>query len=230
MQMRILVVDDAPQIRRVLKGALAAQDYDVLTASNGEEALDRFRQFSPNVTILDLGLPKMNGAEVCREIRKLSAAPIIVLSVRSAEQEKVAALDAGADDYVTKPFGMDELLARIRSVLRRVAPMETTISKLKFGDVSIDLESRIVTRDGREVRLTPKDFELLRYLLMNAGKVVTHRTLLQAVWGPDSSEQAEYVRTFVNQLRRKIEPDPSSPRFILTDPWVGYRLVLPDTE
>jgi two-component system KDP operon response regulator KdpE len=227
MTIRILVVDDAAQIRRVLKTALIARGYEVWTASSGEEALTLFRESSPNVVILDLALPGISGVEVCRRLRKSSTVPIVILSVRDAEAEKVAALDAGADDYVTKPFGLDELLARIRSVLRRVSSSEDT-EVLTLGELVIDLNRRVVSNAGSEVKLTPKEYDLLRFLLTHAGKVVTHRRLLQAVWGPDFGSQTEYLRVFVNQLRRKIEPDPAHPRYIITEPWVGYRLALPE--
>ncbi|HWG37153.1 MAG TPA: response regulator transcription factor [Terriglobales bacterium] len=232
MAIRILIIDDAPQIRRVLKTALVARGYEVWTSASGEEGLEEFRRCLPDLLILDLALPGIGGVEVCRQVRQTSPVPVIVLSVRNAEAEKVQALDAGADDYLTKPFGVEELLARIRSVLRRIGgkgEMET----FRMGEFTIDLNRRSIGRaqeDGEEVKLTPKEFELLRFFLANAGRVLTHRTLLQAVWGPDYGEQTEYLRVFVNQLRRKLEPDPSHPRYLITEPWVGYRLDLPDAE
>jgi len=231
MASRILIVDDAPQIRRVLKTVLAARGYEVWTAASGEEALEEFRRGLPELVILDLALPGMGGVEVCRELRRSSPVPIIVLSVRNAEADKVQALDAGADDYLTKPFGAEELLARIRSVMRR-SGAKAELDTLRLGELTVDFNRRAILRDGagnvEETKLTPKEFELLRYFAANAGRVLTHRALLQAVWGPDYGEQTEYLRVFVNQLRRKLEPDPSRPRYLLTEPWVGYRLDLPE--
>lgn len=231
MASRILIVDDAPQIRRVLKTVLAARGYEVWTAASGEEALEEFRRGLPELVILDLALPGMGGVEVCRELRRSSPVPIIVLSVRNAEADKVQALDAGADDYLTKPFGAEELLARIRSVMRR-SGAKAELDTLRLGELTVDFNRRAILRDGagnvEETKLTPKEFELLRYFAANTGRVLTHRALLQAVWGPDYGEQTEYLRVFVNQLRRKLEPDPSRPRYLLTEPWVGYRLDLPE--
>lgn len=222
---RILVVDDEPQITRVLRRSLQTHGYDVRTAADGEAALDVVTDWPPDLIVTDLSLPGMDGIELCRRVRAHSALPIIVLSVKGEEQTKVKALDAGADDYVTKPFGMDELLARLRVALRRlpIAPQETVPTQLEVGDFQLDLNARRVTVRGAEVHLTPKEFELLAYLIQHAGKVLTHRTLLAAVWGGAYTEQTEYLRVFVGQLRKKIEPDPAKPQYILTEPWAGYR-------
>jgi two-component system KDP operon response regulator KdpE len=224
---KILVVDDDPQIRRVMRATLSGQHYEVVEARNGEEALERFRDEMPDLVLLDMNMPGMGGLETCRSLRNGSDAPILILSVRNTEHDKVAALDAGADDYVTKPFGMEELLARIRAALRRapVSP-EGGPHAISGGDLQIDFNTRRVQTGGREVRLTPKEFELLRYLVAHAGRPVPHRELLQAVWGPDYGEQTEYLRVFINQLRKKIEPDPGKPQYVLTEPWVGYRFVM----
>lgn len=219
---KILVVDDEPQVRRVMRVALTAAGYTISEARNGEEALKSFRAEPPDIVLLDMNMPVMDGVATCRELRKSSAVPIIMLTVRSSEHDKVHALDAGADDYVVKPFGMQELLARIRAALRRVTPLDklpTFVSK----ELSVDFEARRVTARGREVHLTPKEFDVLRQLVANQGKPLTHRRLLQIVWGPDYGDEPEYLRVTINQLRKKIEPDPAHPRFILTEPWVGYR-------
>lgn len=219
---RILVVDDEPQVRRVMRTTLTAEGYTISEARNGEEALERFRSQVPDIILLDVNMPGMDGLEACRQIRKTSDVPIIMLTVRSAERDKVLALDVGADDYVVKPFGMQELLARIRAALRRTLPqdkMPPFVSK----DLSIDFEARRITVRRREVHLTPKEFEVLRQLVANQGKPLTHRRLLQSVWGPDYGDEPEYLRVTINQLRKKIEADPAHPRFILTEPWVGYR-------
>jgi len=221
----ILVVDDEPQILRVMRASLPVRGYEVIVASSGTEALDQLNKQVPDLIILDLVMPGLTGLEVCRRIREFSAVPIIVLSAKGSESDKVSALDIGADDYVTKPFGMDELLARIRAVLRRLAANESESRLLVFGDVTIDADQRRVEVAGKEIKLTPKEYEVLKYLVSNAGKVVTHRALLQAVWGWESSDQTEYLRVFINQLRRKIETDASRPRYIQTEPWVGYRFV-----
>ncbi|HEX8368325.1 MAG TPA: response regulator transcription factor [Pyrinomonadaceae bacterium] len=221
---RILVVDDEPQILRALRKSLTINQFDVRTASDGEAALDLFRDWSPDLIITDLTMPLMNGLELCREVRRFSQIPIIVLSVKGEEKIKIEALDIGADDYITKPFSIDELLARIRAALRRAPSGAAAIeTKIETGDFSIDLDARQVYVRGAEVHLTPKEFELLIYLIKNQGRIVTHRTLLDAVWGGNSTEQNEYLRVFIGQLRKKIEPNPSKPRYILTDPWVGYR-------
>jgi two-component system KDP operon response regulator KdpE len=220
---RILVVDDEPQLTRVLRRSLTTQGYDVRIAGDGEFALQTFRDWPAALVITDLAMPNMSGLELCRRLRKISTVPIIVLSVRGEETTKVEALDAGADDYITKPFGMDELLARIRATLRR-APDEGSNSQiLEVGDFRVDLEAHSATHQGNELRLTPKEFDLMVHFVRHAGKVLTHRTLLGAVWGGDYTEQTEYLRVFIGQLRKKIEPDPSTPRYILTEPWIGYR-------
>jgi two-component system KDP operon response regulator KdpE len=220
---RILVVDDETQITRVLRTTLSAQPYDVRIANDGEMALEIMKDWTPHLVITDLAMSNLDGVGLCRRIRETSEVPIIVLSVRGQDRVKVEALDAGADDYVTKPFSMNELLARIRAHLRHVAPAEATPHVIAAGDFHMDLDSRAVSVAGNEIHLTPKEFELLAFLARHAGKVVTHRALLAAVWGPNSTEQPEYLRVFVGQLRKKIEPDSSSPKYLLTEPWVGYR-------
>jgi two-component system KDP operon response regulator KdpE len=222
----ILVVDDEPQIRRVLRSTLSAQGYVITDAKSGEEALEFFRKERPDLVLLDVNMPGMGGIEACREIRRISDAPIIMLTVRSAERDKVSALDAGADDYVVKPFGIDELLARIRAALRRYAPGET-MPPFVSKDLNIDFEAREVIVRGQVVHLTPKEFEVLKYLIANQGKPLAHRRLLQAVWGPDYGDETENLRVVINQLRKKIEPDPAHPKYIATEPWVGYRFQLP---
>jgi two-component system, OmpR family, KDP operon response regulator KdpE len=225
---RILVVDDEPQIRRVMRTTLVARGYMVSTARSGEEALEKVRDERVDLLLLDINMPGMGGMEVCRIIRSQCDTPIVILSIRNAEKEKVEALDAGADDYVTKPFSMPELLARIRAALRR-APLQApgAADSLKLGQTEINFAARLVTMNGEEVRLTPKEFDLLRYFANNPNVAIPHTKLLQAVWGPDYGEEVEYLRVFVNQLRKKIESDPSHPEFLLTEPWIGYRLNLP---
>jgi two-component system KDP operon response regulator KdpE len=225
----ILVVDDEPQIRRVMRTALAAQGYAVAEAKSGEEALDRVRDERPDLILLDVNMPGMDGLEACREIRGSSDVPIVMLTVRNSERDKVNALDAGADDYVVKPFGIEELLARIRAALRRAAPAEA-MPKFISPELSVDFASRQVRVRGKEVRLTPKEFELLRFLISNRGKAVTHRKLLQTVWGPDYGDEIEYLRVFLNQLRKKLERDPRNPRYLITEPWIGYRFVANSKE
>lgn len=222
---RILVVDDEPQITRVLRRSLQTHGYDVRTAADGEAALDVVHDWLPDLVVTDLTMSGMDGIELCRQLRAQSSLPIIVLSVKGEEQTKVKALDAGADDYVTKPFGMDELLARIRATLRRApaSTPETAPAQLVTGDFQLDFQARRILVTGTEVHLTPKEFELLAYLIQHAGKVLTHRALLAAIWGGDYTEQTEYLRVFVGQLRKKIEADPAHPQYILTEPWVGYR-------
>jgi two-component system KDP operon response regulator KdpE len=223
---RILIVDDEPQITRVLRRSLTTHGYDVHVAADGESALQTFGDWSPDLVVTDLSMPHMDGLQLCRNLRAVSQLPIIVLSVRGEERTKVQALDAGADDYVTKPFGMDELLARIRAALRR-APLlkseETVSTTLEVGDFRLDLENRSVEVRGRVIHLTPKEYDLMVYLISHPGKVLTHRALLAAVWGGESVEQTEYLRVFVGRLRKKIEPESAAPRYILTEPWIGYR-------
>src|SRR5881392_157129 len=222
---RVLVVDDEPQITRVLKTVLTSQGYQVRTASEGESALANFTEWRPELVITDLYMPHMDGIELCRRIRAQSNVPIIVLSVKGEEGTKVEALDSGADDYVTKPFGTDELLARVRATLRRsgLGSNGTDVASFEAGDFRIDIDARRVHVRGNEVRLTPKEFELFVYMARHPNRVITHRTLLEAVWGEASQEQPEYLRVFMGQLRKKLEPDPSNPRYLVTEPWVGYR-------
>ena len=223
---RILVVDDEPQLTRVLRTGLKSRGYDVRAAADGLSGFETFTDWHPDLVITDLAMPEMDGLELCRRVRAVSAVPIIVLSAKGEEKTKVEALDLGADDYITKPFGIDELLARVRASLRRAATAmtpEPESTVLAAGDFHIDLETRHVTVAGREVHLTPKEFDLLVYFVKHSGKVLTHRTLLAAIWGGNYVEQNEYLRVFVGNLRKKLEPDPSSPRYILTEPWIGYR-------
>jgi two-component system KDP operon response regulator KdpE len=222
MAERILVLDDETQITRVLRAALTAQGYDVRIANDPEEALLLFEEWAPDLLITDLMMPGLTGVEVCKAIRKKHSTPILVLSVRDQERAKIEALDAGADDYVTKPFGIQELLARVRAHLRR-APERTT-SVVAIGDFTVDQNAHTVTICEKPVHLTPKEFELLLYFAHNAGKVVTHRALLTAVWGAQSAQQPEYLRVFVGQLRRKLEGE-SAKQYIQTEPWVGYRFI-----
>lgn len=222
---RILVVDDEPQITRVLRTSLSSQGYDIRVANDGETALEILKDWTPDLVITDLSMPNMDGLQLCERLRAKSQIPIIVLSVKGEERTKVRALDAGADDYVTKPFGMNELLARVRATLRRAPALAEPAAggTIEAGDFRIDLDAHTVRIRGQEVHLTPKEFDLLTYLARHPGKVITHRALLSAVWGPNSTEQPEYLRVFVGQLRKKIEPEASSPRYIQTEPWVGYR-------
>jgi two-component system KDP operon response regulator KdpE len=225
---KILVVDDEPQIRRVIKSALTRQGYFLSDARSGEEALGKLRLDRYDLIVLDRNMPGMGGLAACREIRSISDAGIIMLTVRKAEAEKIEALDAGADDYVTKPFSMPELLARIRANLRRVAPAQPGGPQvIAFDGVEINLGSRHALVNGRDVRLTPKEFEVLQYLITKPNLAIPHGTLLQAVWGPDYGDEVEYLHVVINHLRKKIEPDPARPQFILTEPWVGYRFQLP---
>ncbi len=219
----ILVVDDEAQITRVLRTSLSTHGYDIRVANDGETALEIVKDWTPDLVITDLAMPNMDGLELCRRLRTKTQVPIIVLSVRGEERTKVKALDAGADDYVTKPFGMEELLARVRANLRRNRAEDSESAPIEAGDFRIDPGARSVLVKDRAVHLTPKEFDLLVYLARHPGKVITHRALLAAVWGGASTEQVEYLRVFVGQLRRKLEPSPNSPRYIVTDPWVGYR-------
>ena len=222
---RVLVVDDEPQITRVLRTVLSSQGYQVRTAAEGASALSDFNAWSPELVITDLYMPHMDGVELCRRIRQVSTVPIIVLSVKGEEKSKVEALDSGADDYVTKPFGMDELMARVRAALRRANGEASSqeVSSFEAGDFRVDMDARRVHTAGREVRLTPKEFDLFVYMARHPSRVLTHAVLLEAVWGEASQEQPEYLRVFMGQLRKKLEPDPSNPRYLVTEPWVGYR-------
>ena len=225
---RILVVDDEPQIRRVMRATLVSRGYVVSDARSGEEALEKLREEKFDLVLLDMNMPGMGGMEACRSMRAGSDMPIIILSIRNAEKDKVEALDAGADDYVTKPFSTPELLARIRAALRRVTgPTGGVPEELTLGHAVINFATRRVTVKGKDVRLTPKEFDLLRFLASNPDVPMPHAKLLQTVWGPDYGDEVEYLRVFINQLRKKIEPEPSSPKYLLTEPWVGYRLCLP---
>jgi two-component system KDP operon response regulator KdpE len=224
----ILVVDDEPQIRRVMRTTLVAQGYQVSDARTGNDALDSIRSEKYDLVLLDVNMPGISGIQTCREIRLGSDLPIIMITVRGAERDKVQALDAGADGYLTKPFSVSELLARIRAVLRRTSfPAGIADSLLKLGDVEIDFEARRIVFQDKQVRLTTKEFDLLFYLAAHPNKTITHRELLREVWGPDYGGEQEYLRVFVNRLRKKIEALPSSPKYLLTEPWVGYRLELP---
>jgi len=221
---KILVVDDETQITRVLRTSLSSHAYDVRVANDGETALEIMKDWTPDLVITDLSMPNMDGLELTRRLRATSKIPILVLSVRGEERTKVQALDAGADDYVTKPFSMVELLARVRASLRRIPiPDEAEPAKIEVGDFRIDLAAHKVLVREKEVHLTPKEFDLLVYLARHAGRVVPHRSLLASIWGGQSTEQVEYLRVFVGQLRKKLEPEASSPRYIVTEPWVGYR-------
>lgn len=225
----ILIVDDEPQIRRVMRTTLASQGYVVLESPNGDDALEKMRGNRPDLVLLDVNMPGRSGLDTCREIRDSSDVPIIMLTVRNSERDKVQALDAGADDYVVKPFGVEELMARIRAALRRASPSES-LAPFHSGDLEIDFDRRAVSLKENPVRLTPKEFELLRHLVANQGKTLGHRRLLQAIWGPDYGEETEYLRVFINQLRKKIEPDRRHPRYIHTEPWIGYRFEPPANE
>ena len=224
MAARILIVDDEPSILATMAPLLRARGYDVSTATSGHAALEAVDRQTPQLVILDLGLPDLDGIEVARRLREGRSTPILVLSARGAEQDKVAALDAGADDYVTKPFGSEELLARVRAALRR-SDNAAPAGVIKRGDVTIDVDRRKVVRGGEELRLTPKELELLLFLAQHAGRVLTHRAILKAIWGPNAIDQPEHLRVLVNALRRKLERDPSKPQYIKTEPWVGYRFV-----
>jgi two-component system KDP operon response regulator KdpE len=224
----VLVVDDEPQILRALRTTLRGAGYEVETAATAAEALASAAARPPGAVILDLVLPDGDGTDVCRELRRWSDAPVIVLSAVGEERQKITALDAGADDYVTKPFSVDELLARLRAVSRRTGPSQDPV--IEIGELRIDVPERLVTVSGRRVKLTPHEFDLLRVLAQNRGRLLTHRTLLREVWGPAYEVEAHYLHVYVSHLRRKLEPDPSSPRYLVTEPGAGYRLVDPDTS
>ncbi len=219
---KLLVVDDEAQITRVLKHGLEAEGFQVRTAADGGAALEQLRTWLPDLIITDLSMPGLDGLALCAKVRQVSETPIIVLSVKGEEATKVKALDLGADDYVAKPFGMAELLARVRALLRRTVPPPAD-EPFTAGDFHIDPQQRRLTLRGQAVHLTPKEFDLMRYLLANRGKVLTHRSLLTAVWGSNSAEQPEYLRVFMGTLRKKLGDDPRAPRYIKTEPWIGYR-------
>ena len=225
MPARVLIVDDEPSILATMGPLLRSRGYDVLTAMTGRAAVDCVERDKPDLIVLDLGLPDLDGIEVCRIVREHSTTPIVVLSARGAEGDKVRALDSGADDYVTKPFGAEELTARIRAALRRADSPSPTSEPIVRGSLIIDRERFRVLRDGEEVRLTPKEFELLLLLAQRPGRVLSHRTILKTIWGPNAGDRPEHLRVLVGALRKKIEPNPSSPKHILTEPWVGYRFV-----
>lgn len=221
---QILLVDDEVSIQRAMTPLLRSRGYTVSVAGSGREALDAFERERPDLLILDLGLPDMDGSEVCRRVRERADTPILVLSARGAEKDKVTALDQGADDYVTKPFGPEELMARVRAALRRSLGREATLhGQLTRGDLTIDFDRRRVHRGELEIRLTPKEFELLTLLVTHAGRVLTHRSILKAIWGTHGVDQPEHLRVLMGQLRKKVEPDPANPQYLLTEPWVGYR-------
>jgi two-component system KDP operon response regulator KdpE len=222
----VLIVDDEPQIRRVVRTTLTSQGYSAIEARTGDEALEQIRKEHVDLILLDVNMPGTSGLETCQEIRRTSDVSIIMLTVRNTEGDKVQSLDAGADDYVVKPFGSEELMARVRAALRR-STTANSVPVFHSKDLTIDFDKRQVRVNGNTVRLTPKEFDLLRYLVANQGKPVGHRRLLQAVWGPDYGDEMEYLRVFINQLRKKIEPDPHNPGYIHTDPWVGYRFEAP---
>ena len=220
----ILVVDDEPQLRRAMRATLTDLGYSVIEAKTGEEALAMLRRESADLILLDLNMPGIGGLETCRAIRESSDLPIIVLSVRNTERDKVDALDAGADDYVTKPYGIQELLARIRAAIRRMpASADSLPETFSSDDLQIDFATRRATVLGKSIRLTPKEYDLLRFLVSHPDKPIPHRKLLQSVWGPDYGDEVEYLRVTINQLRKKIETEPSKPKYLLTEPWVGYR-------
>lgn len=228
---RVLIVDDEPQIRRVMRTALETNHFEPYEARTGEEALEVLREFNPDVVLLDMNMPGMGGLATCRELRAVSDVAIIVLSVRDSERDKITALDAGADDYITKPFSVNELMARIRANLRRL-PSQSEQAEPAFvsDELTVDPAKRQVLARGKAVRLTPKEFDLLWYLTSHANKPIAHRKLLQTLWGPEYGDEVEYLRVFVSQLRKKIEADPAHPRYIVTEPWVGYRFVVPAGE
>jgi two-component system, OmpR family, KDP operon response regulator KdpE len=220
---RILVIDDEPQIRRIMRTTLITAGYEVDDAKTAEEGLLKVREFRPDLVLLDINMPGMGGLAACRELRADQNVAIIMLTVHNTEAAKVEALDAGADDFVTKPFSTPELLARIRAALRRIPVGQSAPSRLGIGDLTIDFAARTVTRGTSSAHLTPKELDLLRYLTQHANEAVPHRELLQAVWGPDYGDQVDYLRAFIKSLRKKVEPDPEHPQYIMTEPWIGYR-------
>lgn len=221
---RIIVVDDQPKIRRIMRTTLVAEGYEVDEAKTGEEALENMRELRPDLVVLDMNMPGMGGLAACRAIRKDSNVAIIMLTVRNSEEDKVAALDAGANDFVTKPFSTPEVMARIRAALRRVPGAQSSPKKIRLGEIVIDFDERTVSKESTSTHLTPKELDLLRYLTQHANEVLSHRELLQAVWGPDYGDQVDYLRVFVKNLRKKMEQNPEHPQYITTEPWVGYRL------
>ncbi|HEX4207920.1 MAG TPA: response regulator transcription factor [Ktedonobacteraceae bacterium] len=229
---RILLAEDEAALRDFVSRNLRARGFEVAEASNGLEAMALWEREDPHLLILDIMMPRMDGLEVCQRVRKQSAVPIIVLTALDAESDKVAALDLGADDYLTKPFGVEELLARVRAVLRRTQPeaIPATDGTKKFAELEIDLAGHSVHLRGAQVRLAPTEFALLEQLVTNAGKVLTHRTLLQSIWGPEYGDEAEYLRVYINRLRHKLEPDPTHPRYLFTEPGIGYRFAPTETE
>lgn len=231
MSAKILIIDDEPQIRRVMKTALTAEDYIVADAKSAQEGLQKLREDRYDLVLLDVNMPGRTGLEACPEIRRNSEIAIIMLTVRNSEKDKIAALDAGADDYVTKPFSMPELLARIRAHLRRV-PLSTTNGPqlIRFGDVEVNVSTRHVSVGGRDIRFTPKEFDLLHYLSTHPNLTIPHGKLLQAIWGPDYGNEIEYLHVFVNQIRKKIEPDPANPRYLMTELRTGYRFAMKEDE
>jgi len=220
---RILVIDDEPQIRRIMRTTLITGGYEVDDAKTAEEGLLKVREFRPDLVLLDINMPGMGGLAACRELRADPNVAIIMLTVHNTEAAKVEALDAGADDFVTKPFSTPELLARIRAALRRIPVAQSAPSRLRSGELTIDFAARTVARGTSSAHLTPKELDLLRYLTQHANEAVPHRELLQAVWGPDYGDQVDYLRAFIKSLRKKVEPDPEHPQYILTEPWIGYR-------
>lgn len=220
---RILIVDDEPQIRRIMRTSLVGAGYEVEDARTGDEAFEKVSQFHPDLILLDINIPGMNGLDLCRELRLNTEIAIIMLTVRNEESDKIAALDAGADDFVTKPFSTPELLARMRAVLRRVPALQSSPSRIKVGQLVIDFSERIVTNGQKTSHLTPKELDLLRYLTQHPNEILSHRELLQAVWGPDYGHEVDHLRAFIKSLRKKIELNPEQPVFITTEPWVGYR-------
>jgi two-component system KDP operon response regulator KdpE len=224
---RVLIIDDEPQIRRIMRETLTSAGYEVEDAKNGEEGLVKVREFRPALVLLDINMPDMSGIEVCKAIRTDSNIAIIMLTVRKSDADKVAALDAGADDFVTKPFSTPELLARVRAALRRVPMTQASSTRLQLRHLTIDFAARTVTRGSSTSHLTPKELDLLRYLTQKANEAVSHRELLQAVWGPDYGDQVDYLRAVIKNLRKKVEANPENPQYIKTEPWVGYRFVIP---